>query len=51
MGCCALTRLRRVDAGDLNTAPALIDALQQRSTAPTGIADAGRVDIGYHYPW
>ncbi len=39
-----------INAGDLNTAPALLDALAQRSTAPTGIADTGRVDMGYHYP-
>lgn len=39
-----------VDAGDLETAPSLRDALELRSTAPMGAPDTGRVDLGYHFP-
>ncbi|HYD50502.1 MAG TPA: right-handed parallel beta-helix repeat-containing protein, partial [Terriglobales bacterium] len=39
-----------IDAGDPATAAALADELRRRSTATNQLLDAGRIDLGFHFP-
>lgn len=45
-----MTTSPAVDAGDPATPADIVEQVAARTTATSGVADSGRVDLGYHYP-